>query len=255
MDLSRDISDILIEWEFDPFQVNVRKIELPDRMVLQMRIDLGVLQLEIEGRPDGKKPGGEKTLYHHLVSEAAKNTKDFTLDDDQCLQIDREFVQFYNRRVCWLQLKEFGRAVNDADHTLALMDFCESFSSDEQWTISHEQYRPFVVYHRTQAAALEILRRSESDEEKASSAEDAIHEINTGLDRLKTVFSKYGAVEQFEEDELVKRLSEFRESLREKYAVGKTLDEQLLEAVSNEQYEKAAQIRDLIKRRKPDSPN
>jgi len=117
------------------------------RRVLQMRVDMGILQLETEGRPDGNRFQGAITYFEYL-QRMHSESPEFELDEDRCLEIDREFVQFYHRRVCWLQLKEFKRAVEDADHTLGLMDFCKTHSPDEQWTISHEQYRPFVLYHR-----------------------------------------------------------------------------------------------------------
>ena len=251
MENSQDINHILKDWKFDPFKINVRKIILPDREVLQMRIDLGVLQLETKDRPDGQRPGEFSTYYHFMQNEALTRGEDFVFSEEQCLQIDREFVQFYNRRVCWLQLKEFAKAVNDADHTLALMDLCEVHSPDESWTVSHEQYRPFVIYHRTQAAALDKLEIDSFEEksDKPQNAENAIEEINSGLEKLRIIFQKYDASENFEDDELVSRLSEFRESLRKQYHVGRTLEEQLNDAVSNEQYEKAAEIRDLIQRR------
>ncbi len=219
-----------------------------------MRIDLGILQLETEGRPDGQEPNGSKTYFHYLESQVAERGEEFSLDDEDCLQVDREFVQFYNRRVCWIQLKEFANAVRDADHTLALMDFCEAHSPDESWTVSHEQYRPFVIYHRTQAAALNELRvQDESDEtEKPEYAELAIEAINVGLEAMREIFQKYEAEDRFESDELVGRLTEFRESLRKRYDVGKTLEEQLNEAITNEQYERAAVIRDLINRKNAD---
>jgi hypothetical protein len=141
-----------------------------------------------------------------------------------------------------LQLKEFSLAVRDADHTLKLMDFCQQHSPSEQWTLSHEQYRPFVLYHRTQAAALELLQHDDG-------AELAIEEINRGLEMLHTLFVEFEAEEQFEEDELVQRLSEFRESLRDRYEVGKTLQEQLADAVAAEHYELAAKLRDKMNNR------
>ena len=41
----------------------------------------------------------------------------------QCAESDREFIQFYHRRVAWLALRRHDQAIQDADHTLALMDF------------------------------------------------------------------------------------------------------------------------------------
>ena len=244
----QDIDHILHDWEFDPIQINTRIIHVDDREVLQMRVDMGILQMETSGRPDGTRPHKSDTYFEFLKREAEDQSSELVLNEEQCREIDREFVQFYHRRVCWLQLKEFDRAVRDADHTLGLMDFCKKFSPDEQWTISHEQYRPFVLYHRTQAAAL--ARLDEGDE----GAEIAIEEVNNGLDQMKDLFEQYDAGDQFADDELVQRLTEFRESLRKRYEIGRTLQEQLSDAIAQEQYERAARIRDMIqKRRKKDS--
>jgi hypothetical protein len=165
------------------------------------------------------------------------------MNADQCKFADREFVQFYHRRICWLALRRYNDAVRDATHTLDLMDFCRRHSPDEEWTMTHEQYRPFVLFHRTQADALAAL---ESDE---GGAELAIHAINQGLDNLKSFFEKYELDERFEDDELVSRLVELRESVRERFEVGRTLFEQLDEAVAQEQYELAAQLRDQLRQR------
>ncbi len=243
----QDIDHILSRWPFDPLTVNVRLLELSQRQVLQMRVDMGVLQLEIEGRPDGGRPEGNNSYFELLKSKARGSNEEFVLNEHECIEVDREFVQFYHRRVCWLQLKEFNRAVSDADHTLGLMDFCKAHSPDEQWTVSHEQYRPFVLYHRTQAAALAKL---ELDVE--NNAELAIEEVNIGLEQLRKLFEVYEAEEQFEEDELIQRLLEFKASLKEKYEIDKTLNEQLEEAIAAEDYERAAEIRDELAKREGD---
>lgn len=244
----KDIDDILKQWPFDPQSVNVRLLESRQREILQMRVDMGILQLEIEGRPDGHRFQGASTYYEFLKKKASGQS-DFKLNEDNCLEVDREFVQFYHRRVCWLQLKEFERAVRDADHTLNLMDFCKAHSPDEQWTVSHEQYRPFVLYHRTQAAALAHLDREDEAPRSEKEAEAAIEEVNLGLEKLHELFVEYGADEQFEEDELVQRLTEFREGLREKFSIGQTLNERLAQAIANEDYELAAELRDQVQQR------
>jgi hypothetical protein len=249
MERKQDIDEILKQWPFDPQSVNVRMLESAQRRVLQMRVDMGILQLETDGRPDGNRFQGATTYFEFLKRKSTQTETEFELDEDSCLEIDREFVQFYHRRVCWLQLKEFKLAVRDADHTLGLMDFCKEHSPDEQWTISHEQYRPFVLYHRTQAAALAHINGEEDDEENPDMAELAIEEVNEGLLKLHELFLEYDAEEQFDEDELVQRLTEFREGLREKYDVGLTLKEQLEKAVADEDYERAAQIRDELSKR------
>jgi hypothetical protein len=239
-----NIDRLLRDWPYDPEGISVRKKKGDDgRDVLQMRLDLGLLQLEASGRPDGQKPEGAESYDDFLLGKSLAETdgNSYVMTEDECEEADREFVQYYHRRVCWLALREFHNAVSDADHTLGLMDFCRDHSPDEQWTLSHEQYRPFVLFHRTQAAALAALGDR--------GAEAAVEEISLGLDKMRQVFTEYEAEEEFEEDELVQRLTELRESLRQHFRVGRTLQEQLADAVASEKYELAAEIRDELNRR------
>ena len=122
------------------------------------------------------------------------------------------------------------------------MDFVAIHSPNPQWTLSHEQYRPFVLFHRIQAAAMLEL--------KESGPEGAIETINRGLEEMRAVFVKFGAEEQFDNDELVRQLGVMKESLRTEYHVGKTLAEQLADAVAAEEYECAAKLRDEIAQRR-----
>ena len=241
-----DIDRLLNEWPYKAGEVSARLVKAADgRQVLQMRVEMGVLQMEVEDRPDGQRPGGADTYFDYLLGLAVHEGEAFELTPEQCTAADREFLQFYHRRVCWLALREFKRAIKDADHSLAFMDFVRVHSPDEQWTLSHEQYRPFVLFHRTQATALAAL---EDDGPEA-----AIDQINVGLDRFREVFKEYEAEEQFEDDELVERLFDLRDALRKQYNVQPTLYERLAEAISQEKYELAAKLRDEIHRRSPTS--
>jgi hypothetical protein len=236
----RDIDTVLRGWKFRPGEVNARLVKARSgREVIQMRVDMGLLQMETDLRPDGTRPHGAETYYDYLVGEVIREGGSFRLSKEQCGEVDREFIQYYHRRLCWLALRQYRNAAKDADHSLAFMDFVREHSADDEWTLSHEQYRPFVLFHRVQAAALAELEEH--------GPEAAIGEINSGLARFRQLFERYDAAEQYADDELVRRLEEMREGVRKRYEVGDTLTEQLAEAVRAENYELAAKLRDRIR--------
>ncbi len=238
------LDDLLAGWEFNPSTLNVRLVKGKDgRDIIQMRVDMGILQLETTGRPDGEQVH-ECESYLEYLQQVYLEDPEHQLTEEECMEVDREFMQFYHRRICWLRLQYYHRAVMDADHTLRLMELSNLLSSDEEWTGAHEQYRPFVLFHRTQAEALGALEES--------SAEEAVQAINAGLETIRQFFLQHDAEEHFQDDELVVRLVELRETLRSEYSVGQTLKEKLTEAVEQEQYELAAKIRDELMRREMD---
>lgn len=236
------IDHVLSDWPFSPEMVTTRLVHDGQRQVIQLRVDMGLLQMETQGRPDGDRPFGHASTLDWIHSRELTETE-FQLDFDQCMAVDREFAQFYHRRICWIQLKRFAEAASDADHTLALMDACLRHSPNQDWTLSHEQHRPFVIFHRTQALALQRVSEGED-------AEQAIVEINNGLTLIEQFYETYEIEEDFEDDELVKRLVDIREDLRDRFEVGKTLQERLNDAIESEQFELAARLRDEINRKK-----
>lgn len=242
-DHSENIDHILNTWNFEPGRLTARITVSGDgRDVLQMRIEMGLLQMEINGRPDGERPYDFDSYLEYLQAQYLTDPT-IPLTEDDCVEIDREFVQLYHRRICWLALREYEKAVRDADHTLALMDLCRDHSDDEEWIESHEHFRPFVMFHRIQAKALIELEKH--------TPEHAIEQLTEGVEQLRTFYEAEGLEEdeEFESDELHVRLIELRETLREQFEVGQTLNEQLDEAVANEHYEQAAKLRDRIHRR------
>src|SRR5205807_5327383 len=167
--------DALQGWEARPGTLQARLVQARDgRQVLQLRIDLGILQIEINDRPDGSRPHGFASYFDYLKHQARladRAGQELALSEEQCEEADREFVQYYHRRVGWLTLRNYARAIADADHTLSFMDFVCSHSPNDEYTQAHEQYRGFVLFHRTQAAA--ALAVEQDNPERAI---DAIHE-------------------------------------------------------------------------------
>jgi hypothetical protein len=246
--VNQDIDRALRGWEYKPGVVQARLAQASDgRQVIQMRVDLGLLQIEPVGRPDGSEPHGFATFFAYLKEQArvAKGAgRPLVLSEEQCQEADREFLQFYHRRICWLALRNYERAIKDADHTLAFMDFIRDHSPSEEYTQAHEQYRGFVLYQRTQAAAAQKVEHGD--------AEGAVDEIKAGLTKMRQFFAAFDAEDQMEEDGMVQHLRKLESSVREEYRIEATLQEQLDRAIANEEYEAAARLRDQLRQRQKD---
>jgi UvrB/uvrC motif len=252
--MRRDLDDVIQGWPYDPEpgEVLAREVKARDgRSVLQIRVELGVLQLELTGRPDGSRPHGFATYLDYLRYCAASRGQtpggkapSWTMEQEHRDGVDREFIQFYHRRVAWLSLRRYDRAILDADHTLALMDFVRRHGDDEDYVASHEQSRGLVQFHRTQAQALIAIERRRPEE--------AIDALREGMEKLAGHQRTWWESREIDSSDspnpgLVDQLRMFEQDIRKNYAVEKTLREQLDEAVAREDYEQAARLRDLIR--------
>ncbi len=252
--MRRDLDDVIQGWPYDPEpgEVLARELRARDgRTVLQIRVELGVLQLEISGRPDGARPHGFATYLDYLRYSAASRgqapggkSPPWTMDQEHRDEADREFTQFFHRRMAWLSLRRYDKAMLDADHTLALMDFVHRHGNDDDYIGSHEQSRGLVQFHRTQAQALLAIERRRPEE--------AIDALREGMEKLTAHQQAWWENRENDSSEspnlsLIDQLRLFEHEVRKNYAVEKTLREQLDEAVAREDYEQAARIRDLIR--------
>ena len=248
--MRRDIDEALNGWPYepDPGEVVAREVRARDgRQVLQIRVELGLLQLEVEGRPDGVRPHGFPTYFDYLRHRASTRSSTpsggkapWTMSAEHCAEADREFAQFYHRRVAWLSLQHYDKALHDADHSLGLMDFVRKFATDADYVASHERFRGLVLFHRTQAAAALALERRKPEE--------AIDAVREGMDRLvdhQQVVST--ETEDTPNEALIEQLRVLEREIRKNFSVEKTLREQLDEAVADEDYELAARLRDQIR--------
>lgn len=251
--MRRDMDDAIQGWPYEPEpgEVIAREVRARDgRMVVQVRVELGVLQMEVGGRPDGTRPHGFASYLDYLRYRAAGrglapggNAPPWTMSREHRTAADREFVQYYHRRVAWLSLQRYDRALIDADHTLALMDFIGRHGSDEEYVGSHERFRGLVIFHRTQAAAALALERRKPEE--------AIDIVREGVERLESHHQNWSSENENDtpNPSLIEQLNVLEQEIRKNFAVEKTLREQLDEAVALEDYERAARLRDQIRNR------
>ncbi len=254
--MSKDISHILAGWEPEPGGVGARMIVGENGVaMLQLRIELGALQMYLDGRPDGERPEGHETMLAYYQSRRSE-TGSSKLPEDDRAQLDREIVQFYQRRIGLLAVASnaeargdpaealacYRRAVRDANHNLRVMAFIRAHSDDEAYIQGHERYRPFVLWHRTLATAQGHLLRED--------AEEAIEAIKLGALAIRQVYEERGEPELAKQDPSLAAVRQLEKQVRRHHGVSKTLREQLQEAVANEEFERAAELRDQIRARK-----
>ena len=72
--MRRDIDEALHGWPYEPEpgEVVAREVRARDgRNVLQIRVELGMLQMEVDGRPDGIRPHSFATYLDYLRHRAS----------------------------------------------------------------------------------------------------------------------------------------------------------------------------------------
>ena len=248
--MNLDISKLLDEWEYTgPDKLIVRKITGNNGQILiQMRVGLGILQMEWSDRPDGKRPHGKSSLLVHyqeqLKKQAAEHGPDTQLNLTQadCMNLQSESLQYYYRRICMFELEAYHEASRDAEHNLQIMDMIRAHAENENDRLSFEQYRPFVIMHRTRARSLLAMGDDNID--------DAIHHIQEGIEEIETFFRSYDRNDLLKDSQELKILRDMAEELLKQQPRSEEdlLKSKLTEAVENEEFERAAALRDELKK-------
>jgi len=166
--MSKDITDILEGWEYKPKEISARKIIGKDgKEKIQLRLDLGLLQMEIDGRPDGKKPYSYESLLEYYKSLLKNHIKkygtkeNFILDSDECLKLHHEAIQYYHRYLCFFQHEDFKKAERDTKRNIEVFDFVEKYALNEEDVLIFEQYRPYVIMMNTRAKCSLFLEKKD----------------------------------------------------------------------------------------------
>ncbi|MGA2584641.1 MAG: UvrB/UvrC motif-containing protein [Tepidisphaeraceae bacterium] len=250
----KDITPLLKGWDYEPGTINVRKISGTDGMPkLQMRLDLGLLQMELNGRPDGVRPHGFESLLDYyereLTDHKSRNGTElgFHLNADQCQSLREEAVMYYHRYLGLFVLEDFRGVVRDTARNLRVLDLCGKYATDDHDRLILEQYRPYIIMMNTRAQA------SIQFKEKKYTAAAQI--VASGLQNLKEFFIRFGQEEAYGQSSEVRVLKRFAKEIRRKIPVDPMtkLQQQLDKAVKIEDYERAARLRDEIHRKAAES--
>ncbi|MFK7883278.1 MAG: UvrB/UvrC motif-containing protein [Phycisphaerales bacterium] len=280
--MDHDLTAMLAEWPFQPGQINVRLIQGQDgEPRIQVRLDLGLLQMHVDGRPDGDRPQGFDSLLEYHESKldelrglsqppTGENEEELSgagtsglpgesdeedsgegpkiLSPEDCRLLREEAIQYYHRYIALLVLDDFDGVARDTSRNLRVLDLIAEHAETEEDRRSMEQNRPYVMMMRARALASMALR----DEEPKAAA----HAIEEGIEALRQYFDDNDAPEAFEKSSEVEMLKEMREALVPKLPLSQRaeLRQRLEGAITAENYELAAILRDEL-RMINDKPN
>lgn len=249
-----DLRTILEGWEYEPGKISVRKIVGQDgREKIQTRVDLGVLQFEVSGRPDGSRPRGRETLleFHEIklreyVQEHGGDAG-YQVSPEECKELRHEAHLFYQRFLSNFVLEEFDAVENDTARNLRLMDFIKRYCEDDGDREALETQRAYVLMMNVRARVYAALQR----EQYAL----ALAVLEDGIDEVNDVASADVVRSEGEETPEIMVLNALRDEVVQALPENAEprLQIELASAVEREDYERAAELRDLIRQQRSPS--
>lgn len=246
--MSKDIQPILDGWDYEPGSVNVRIVRgLEGQEKVQMRVDLGLLQMEMDGRPDGSRPHGAESLLDYLRAKAnrtqgAAHSDEFRLSDGECEELLREALQYYYRHLSFFHLGRYDLAARDTERNLRLFAFVRQYATTEQAKWRFDQYRPYVLMMNTRARALPTY--------EAKRYRESLQIVDEGISAIRQFLAEHEMQDQEDECSELEFLKKWRNEIDRVRPLDaeERLQRQLDHAIENENYERAAQLRDQIRK-------
>jgi len=246
------MSHLLDQWHYEPGRVVVRRFAGKDgQEKIQLRVDLGILQMNVEGRPDGKRPLGHVSLFDAFVHRLNQHRKqhdgsdeEFEVSAEDCAKLQLEALQYHHRSICLLELQDFAAAARDTERNLHVLDFVDEYAESDELAWSLQQFRPQILMLHIRAKATQHLQ--------ANQFVVAVEEIESGLERLREFYQEFGHQEMLDRSPEILSLQQWVEEINKKRPLTRReqLEHDLEQAVRSEDYEKAAKVRDALRKLK-----
>ena len=244
--MSSDITELLREWPYDPDD-NTRIVSAADgRSVLQVRQPLGIEQYELEGRPDGAHPLGFDTIIEAIDARLTEHKDEhgtdeaFRLDHDDCAEMHSEGILFYYRYLLLFQLRDYERVTRDTVHNLHICELLEHYCDDEEDRNAVLQFKPYILRMNAVSRAMASMQDGKHADARAI--------INRTIAEIRELEEIDTPAFQFERIRSINYLNTTLEEIDENEPDPITrLSAQLKDAVENEDYERAATLRDRIR--------
>jgi hypothetical protein len=237
-----DLSSVLDQWPYDESS-SIRRIAGTDgRDKLQVRLPLGIEQYEIDGRPDGLKPEGSESYLEHYEAVARSKGPQWRLSSRDFNRLHEEGLLYYFRYLLFFRIGEYDLCARDTRRNLRLADFVASRAKGEEMAQAVEQYRPYIM--RMHAVSLAVKKA------KAGDVPAALAMLDDAMEEIEALPSVETQIFRLEKARSLVALRDLKNQLnrQEPFTRVDQLKEELAEAVSDEDYERAADLRDEIRR-------
>lgn len=216
------------------------------RMKIQLRLDLGLLQMDVEGRPDGRRPYGcDSFLTHHLnrlKEHCERNGTElgYELSADECRELRHEAAMYYQRYLALFALEDYDGVKRDTQRNLQVLELCRQFAATDNDRFVLEQYRPYILMMNSRAKAMAAIRKGMLDK--------AMQHVRGGLRAIKRLYRAAGHEAAFLKSPEVKILRKLRRQIKQDMPPDPVaiLRKQLKLALADERYEEAAHLRDQL---------
>lgn len=243
--LNPDLNNIVGDWAYDPSSISARWIVgLDGKRKLQLRLDLGVLQMEAAGRPDGSRPKDDESLLDHYLAMEEKKGFDlnaFRLDPAACGELQQEAAQYYYRYIALYALRDLDGVIADTDHNLDILDLVERHAEDDELVWQFLQFFPYIRMMGARARAEKAAEAKEYDA--------AIAALEEGIRDIRSFWQENGDEEDEEQSREIELLTDLLGDIRSSRPRAQidVLQDELARAIAAENYERAAMLRDAIK--------
>jgi hypothetical protein len=253
--MSFDISHVLNEWPYQPGDIQVRRFKGKDGCEkIQLRVDVGLLQMNGQGRPDGKRPFGHESLLEHHQARLERHRKanggeeaGFKLTAEDCAKLQQEAIQYYHRYICLFQLKDFAGVIRDTERNLEVFRFVKKHADSDELAWMLQQFTPQLLMMQVRAQGALAL------EDK--NYVDALDLIKAGLEEIREFYRQQARQDLVEHGSEISFLENWLQEIQAKRPLSEKekLELALNEAVGREDYEKAAEVRDALRNLKQSS--
>lgn len=246
--MDADLWPLLEAWPYRPDVIPAARelIAANGHRMIQLRMDIGILQMEATGRPDGTMPHGHDSLLAYYTAEESRlpgETLPYKFNMEVCTQLQNEATQYFHRSLAYTELKNWPLVIADTSHVLDIIDMVSEYAEDDDVVWQFVQIFPNLFLQNTRARV--TLCTNTGDYPAARGI------IEHALTEMQNYFTT-----QFDppppDDPPPREIIALQEMMAElesnrPRSEEEALAEEIQQAVQSEDYEKAATLRDRLK--------